>query len=161
MIWRGAPGQNWAAQNEIEQCVVTHRGGIHNVLLERMGTQLTIWVMSGSVLHRRINFLWRGRGENGTFYSEGFSSVKIFHDSYINTHIGRFSIMEMLYVHWMSYTGPFNKIKALTWLLLAKEAAFSIANWCCRVALREHIILGSWAFLVPVLVPPRTGATGA
>lgn len=28
------------------------------------------------------------------------------------------------------------------------------------MAFHEHIILGSWAFLAPVLVPPRTGATG-
>ena len=90
VIWRGAMGQNWEAQNEIEQRVM-HCGSIHNVLLGMMGTRLTIWVMSGLVLHYRINsLLLRGRGEMLHFIQKD-SSIKIFHDSYINTHICRIS----------------------------------------------------------------------
>lgn len=108
-------------------------------------------------LEDKLVLFLASRGENRPFILKD-SSIKIFHHFYIIKYIHRcrFSFMEMFYVHWMNCTGPFNKVKALTSLLLTKEGEFSIANWCRWVAFSVHIILGSWAFLVPVLVSLRT-----
>lgn len=158
MIWRDAVPQNWEAPSETEQCAV--RCGSTCKVLPEME-----WNAPRRLSDKWFDLLLEGKlilflaswGESRTFILKD-SSIKIFHDFYIIKYIHRrgFSVMEMFYVHWMNCTGPFNKVKALTSLLLTKEGEFSIANWCCWVAFSVHIILGSWAFLVPVLVSLRT-----